>query len=236
MDIFNSHFEFTDETINWDGTTLHRIKATRDLPDHKVLKGDMGGFVAKTAQIGVNAWVFDNAKVYGYARVYGNAQVFDTSQVFGIAEVFGNAKIYDNARVFDSAWVFDTSQVFGISEVFGNAQVFGNAYIYGNAQVFGDSCVYENAKVAGNSCIAKSKHIAWGNTFTSISLSWTLTRTETGHRISIGCESGDIDHMRRLAAQDKWIETCGDAVNEARPEFNALLDMMQARINRWTSE
>ena len=40
----NRHYELTDETIEFDGHTLHRIRCTEDLLS--IRKGDFGGFVA----------------------------------------------------------------------------------------------------------------------------------------------------------------------------------------------
>ena len=36
-------YELTDETMEWEGHTLHRIKALRDFNDVKA--GDLGGWV-----------------------------------------------------------------------------------------------------------------------------------------------------------------------------------------------
>ena len=38
------HFEFTDKTKKLsDGTVLHQIRATKDIPMYNVKKGDAGG-------------------------------------------------------------------------------------------------------------------------------------------------------------------------------------------------
>ena len=92
-------YELTDETIEYCGKTLHRIKAIRNFGNVKV--GDLGGFIEKEDNLSHdnNAWISDNAKVYGNAKVsinalvFGNAQVSDNARVFGNAQVSGDAKI-----------------------------------------------------------------------------------------------------------------------------------------------
>ena len=113
----DKHFELTDETVVHNGVTLHRIRATRDLPDYGVTAGDLGGFVESMDNLEYRVWVADNAKVYGNARVGGNAQVLNNAQVFD------NARVYGNARVGDDAWVTDNAAVFGNTTVRNTALV-----------------------------------------------------------------------------------------------------------------
>lgn len=40
-------YEFTDEVKNIDGKTLHRIRAVRDIPEHDIKAGDLGGWLEK---------------------------------------------------------------------------------------------------------------------------------------------------------------------------------------------
>ena len=108
-------YELTEETIEFYGRTLYRIKALKDFGDVEV--GDLGGYIESESNLIQKgcAWVYGNAKVYGDAKVYGNAKVYD------------NAWVYDNANVYGDAMVYD------------NANVYGNALVYGNANVCGDA-------------------------------------------------------------------------------------------------
>jgi conserved hypothetical protein len=112
------HYEFTGETISAYNKILHRIRATKDLPEHEVEKGELGGWIEKYENLADNAWVSENAKV------------------FDNAVVFGNAIVFENARIFDNAMIF------------GDAIVYGNAIIYGNARVHGKSEISENACIS----------------------------------------------------------------------------------------
>ena len=87
----NTHpyLECTGETKqHWSGATLHRIRATKDLPRFAVQAGDWGGWVENLNKVSDNAWVSGDAVIFGNASVSGDAWVF------GDAEVSGNASVY----------------------------------------------------------------------------------------------------------------------------------------------
>ena len=131
-------YKLSNIAIEFNGITLHRIKALKDFSDVKA--GDLGGWIEKEenlSQMG-GSWVYSNAKVYGNAKVFGNAQVF------------GKAKVYDNAVVCDDAWVYDNAEVYGCARVFDNADVYLNAKVYDHAEVYGHAMVFVKAKICGN--------------------------------------------------------------------------------------
>lgn len=155
-------YEFTDETLNYDGHILHRIKR---LSDDKI-----GGWIEKEENLSQDGdcWVNGTAKIYEYARIYGNAQVNGQVNVCGCAEIYGNAKvygsiyqyisdyaqIYGNAQVYYSevsghAKVYDNAKVYDWAWIYDRAKVFGNAQIYGRARVYDDAQVYGETKVLG---------------------------------------------------------------------------------------
>ena len=84
-------YELTDETKEYHGNTLHRIKALRDFG--YVKKDDLGGWIEKEDNLSHegDCWIYGNARVYDYARVYGNAIVCDNARVYDNAIVCGNA-------------------------------------------------------------------------------------------------------------------------------------------------
>ena len=75
------NFKLTDETKVVNGVSLHRIEATKDMPDKCVKAGDKGGWVEKESNISGNAWVSGDARVSGNARVFGNAWVFGNADI-----------------------------------------------------------------------------------------------------------------------------------------------------------
>ena len=88
----NNKYEFTGETLEYEGKTLHRIRALRDFGDVKA--GEVGGWVESEANLSHKnlAWISDNARVTDNARVSGNARV-------SAAWVTDNARVSGNARV-----------------------------------------------------------------------------------------------------------------------------------------
>ena len=132
-------YRLTDETIQVDGHTLHRIEALTHFSD--VYKGDKGGFVESEDNLSQkgDCWIYGTAKVYGNAMVYGNAEVYDTAEVCGNARVLGNASICGNAKIWGNASISDYVRVYDNARVSGNARVYGNAKICGDAKVKSDS-------------------------------------------------------------------------------------------------
>lgn len=74
-------YELTEETIEFYGRTLYRIKALKDFGDVEV--GDLGGYIESES----------NLIQKGCAWVYGDAMVYDNANVCGNANVYGNAEI-----------------------------------------------------------------------------------------------------------------------------------------------
>ena len=97
------HFKLTEETIEWQGHTLHRIEATRD--SYWAKAGDLGGFVENERNLRDDAWVADDAKVWGVARLwhysiaYESTQVFDSCTLLDMARVGGNSRIHGYGTV-----------------------------------------------------------------------------------------------------------------------------------------
>lgn len=100
------HFKLTEETIEWQGHTLHRIEATRN--SYWANAGDLGGFVESEHNLKGDAWVADNAKVWGSAYLLDeslardNAQVFDECILMEMSQVAGDSRIHGYGTVVHS--------------------------------------------------------------------------------------------------------------------------------------
>ena len=123
----NKKYEFTGETKERCGHTLHRIRAIVDIAYAKA--GEIGGWIESES----NLYEYGDAWVYGDAVVYGNAKVY------------GDAKVCGNAVVCGDAWVYGDAVVYGDAEVCGNAVVCGDAEVCGNAVVCGDAKVKQSS-------------------------------------------------------------------------------------------
>ena len=89
----NKKYELTDEAIEVDGHTLHRIKALKDFGDVKT--NDLGGYVESTQNLSTSdkSWIFDTAMVYDHARVNRNSIVHDSAKVYDFAKVTNKASV-----------------------------------------------------------------------------------------------------------------------------------------------
>lgn len=133
----NRHYKLTDETIEFDGHTLHRIRCTEDF--RNITKGTLGGFVESYKNLCDEAWVDGDAKVYAgavakdrasvqcsacvsnCAVIAERAYVKDSASVYGAVCIGGNAAIYDSAVIRqESPWPLIIS---------GDTQIGGNAVI-----------------------------------------------------------------------------------------------------------
>lgn len=137
-DNMNRYYELTDETIEFDGHTLHRIVCTESF--RNVLKGTYGGFIEGYENLRGEAWVGNKAKVYdgavvsgqalvaGHACVNRYAYISDRAVVVGNASVSGNSVLIGgNARIYDYA-IVKPSSGFSLA-IIGSANIGGDAVI-----------------------------------------------------------------------------------------------------------
>lgn len=143
-------YRLTDETMQWEGHTLHRIEALKDFMNLKA--GDKGGWIESEENLSQddNCWVYNEAKVFDDALVLQNAKVYGNATMFDLSQVCDDAKIYKNAKVYGSAIVCGSAEVYGNSRVYSNTEVYGHASVFGNAKIYGRSCISGNARVYGS--------------------------------------------------------------------------------------
>ena len=134
------YYELTNETIEFDGHTLHRIICTESF--RNVNKGTLGGFIEGYENLYDEAWVGDEAKVYDGAVVNGYALVV------GHACVSHRACISNRAVVGDSASVSGNGVAIGGHARISNfATVTSGSYtiiINGSAKISGDAIIESN--------------------------------------------------------------------------------------------
>ncbi|MGV9670230.1 protein kinase domain-containing protein [Gordonia sp. NPDC003504] len=133
--------------------TLRQIRATRDLPQHRVNSGDLGGWVASETNLSDQAWVGEDAWVVGDARVRENASVRDNAFVGDRTDISGTTRVDGNASVFGDATVSGTARISGDAEINGTASVSGSAWVYEEA-VIGDASIIDgNSRICGRAKI-----------------------------------------------------------------------------------
>lgn len=172
-------YEMTNESIEFIGVKLFRIRALQDFRDVKA--GDLGGYIEKE----------DNLSQYDYCWVYDNAKVF------GNSKVRENARIYDYAKVHENAWVDGNSEIYGNAEVYGNAEIRDMCQIYDNARVHGNAGVYGNARVY------KNTHLLQIGAIGSRDDTTTFFRTKDKEiYVSCGCFTGDIEKFEKAVEEE----------------------------------
>ena len=133
-------YELTEESIEFNGHKLYRIKAIKDFGP--VDAGQLGGYIQSE----------ENLSYDGYCWVYQSARVYENARVCGNASVSGKSHVYGDAEVSDGAWVS------GKSHVFGNAKVYGRTKVCGNAQVCMDTGLLGCTWVCGNANAQVPEH------------------------------------------------------------------------------
>ena len=142
------------EYENYKKVTLYRIRATRDIKDHGVKKGDLGGWIEKEENMpGFNSWIAEEAKVFGNAKIKRNSLVSGNAIVCGWAIIDENAKVCDNSMVYHSATLSGDAVISGEAKVKEKATVRGNAKVYGKSKIDDNALVDDNTEIFGNAWI-----------------------------------------------------------------------------------
>lgn len=99
------------------GTTARRIRAVRDIPEHGVRAGDLGGYIEHEHNLAHEgaAWVADQALAIGQSRVEGNALACDWTSLTSYAVATGSAVLSGYSRVRDHAMIVGDTRLAGLS-------------------------------------------------------------------------------------------------------------------------
>lgn len=108
--------------------TLYQIQALRDIPEHNVLAGDIGGWIESE----------NNLSQFGSAWVAENGAVFDGAVCMIDALVTGNARQYGFCVSRGKATLDGYAQQCGTSQISGNSYIGGSVTVTGNAYVWGE--------------------------------------------------------------------------------------------------
>lgn len=182
------YYELTDETIEFDGHTLHRIICTKSF--RNVLKGTLGGFIEDYENLEDTAWVGGTAKVY------------DGAVISGQAFVAGNACVSHYAYISDRAVVTDNASVSGNSVLIG-----GNVHIRGNAIVRPSSGL--GLTIRGSACIDGYAVIESNHDYIVFKNWWSsgryFTWTRSNDMWAVGCFYGTGKDLIAKAYKDSKV-------------------------------
>lgn len=188
-------YELTNETINFFGRKLFRIRALKNIGNN-VKKGDLGGFVESENNLSQkgDCWIFNLAKAYDNAMIYGEAEIYDSAEIFGSAMVHDFAKVYDHAMIFGEAEIYGEAKIYDSAEVFNSAKVYEKAKIYGEAEACGSAIVYDSAEVGGSAKITKTTDVFTVTPIGSRNDTTTFYKAKDGKIfVKCGCKNTDID-------------------------------------------
>lgn len=146
------HYELTSiiKPLYPGPRALYRIRATRDLPQHSVKKGDFGGYVESTDNLAGEAWLADESSASGQALVDGTARLSDNATASDYVHITGNARLRHNSRAG------------GHSNISGNVIFSNHASAAGNAKLDGSIHMRERAHSTDNSQISGHVNLSGG--------------------------------------------------------------------------
>lgn len=182
------HYELTDETIEFNGHTLHCIRCTESF--RSVRRGALGGFIEGYGNLEDDAWVGDEAKVYDGAVV--NGQAFVT----------GSACISRRACISNRAIVEDFASVSGIHTFIGGYARISDSVIIRTDSVHSVT-IKGSARIIGDAVI-ESKHdwIVFKNWWSS---GRYFTWTRSNDMWAVGCFYGTGKELIARAYRDSYI-------------------------------
>ena len=196
-------YDFSGETKEFSGHTLHRIRAVRDFDTEfcHVKAGDLGGGIESEKNLDQNytAWVADEAMVFEKACVSEEACVSGHAQVFGEAIVTGGAEVTDNARIFGDAFILDFVKIYGDTKFFGDAMVSDAVYDHG--------VVMHTLERDVKSYFTREPGDVWGDECSRNAI------TDDGRYMEITCKAPDLkqdpgesedEYEARLLAATEW--------------------------------
>ena len=152
---------------------LYQLEALRDIPEHGVKAGDLGGFIdlkAKLSHEG-SCWIAENAIVSGKVKVIGDAYISGNATVTSVGAraaitVKDNVRIGGDATVRqvgfplgerDDLVISENAQIFGNTIIINISLVTGNAKIHGNTHVMHGATIKDNAEICDQAQVSGSK-------------------------------------------------------------------------------
>ncbi|MDO5099019.1 MAG: hypothetical protein Q4D85_09710 [Corynebacterium sp.] len=159
----DTHYEFTGETCQHAGRTLHRIRTLKDIPAVGAKAYDIGGWIESPHNLpyGINpGWVTDDAKVYGAAQITTGAVIGGQAEALDEVLIANKSVVGDNARIHGWSQVLEGGRVGGNAQVHGRATVKHHAQLFDNAEAYDDAVIADGARVYGNSRVFGFAHVS----------------------------------------------------------------------------
>lgn len=147
----NKKYILTDDTIVYQGVTLHRIKAVKDLSI--VPKDTLGGYIEKESNLSHegNCWIDCDSKVLRGVQIQDSARIYN-STINGSISI-KNGSLIMNSSIEGSGCITENSNICQ-SNILGSSFIIKNSSI-DDSKCFGLSLLIRDSYI-GNSYLEKS--------------------------------------------------------------------------------
>lgn len=209
-------YKLTEETMCFDGVTLHRIQALKDFGN--VEAGELGGWVESEKNLSQSGdcWIAMEAKAYG------GAEIGDSAILTRKAIACGNSTICNDTLVSDESIIRGFTYLYGDVEVYGKSVIDGDARLHGNVKVIGakviDAEVYDRViicdgayvhgriKIDGTAYISNGAEVCKTDDYIVFKNFWSsgryFTWTRSNNKWHVGCFRGTGEELIKKAYQD----------------------------------
>ena len=242
-------YKLTEETMCFDGVTLHRIQALKDFGN--VEAGELGGWVESEKNLSQSGdcWIAMEAKAYG------GAEIGDSAILTRKAIACGNSTICNDTLVSDESIIRGFTYLYGDVEVYGKSVIDGDARLHGNVKVIDakviDAEVYDRViicdgayvhgriKIDGTAYISNGAEVCKTDDYIVFKNFWSsgrhFTWTRSNNKWHVGCFRGTGEELIKKAYQDS--EKSGREYERVvRYVESILADEQKEQKNEWVND
>ena len=214
-----------ENTIEWEGRTLHRIRALKDF--RNVRKGDTGGYVENEYNLSQegDCWIYDEAKAMDNSRMYDNSVMYDYSEMYDYSTMYNNSRMYDYSEIHDSSIMHDNGRMYNNSRMYDYSEIHDSSIMYDNGRMYNDSEMYGDSEL-NNKAKLYGKLISKVDDFIEIQnpQGRLVTCVRKGDKVlyNVGCQ-GEIDEETfrwRIENEDGGLEK-----HPYRKEYYKIIEM-----------
>lgn len=139
---------------------VYRLVALRDIPEHGVKAGDLGGIVTSKSTLSHegSCWISENAEVFGPVLVLNNAYIGDNASIRSGAIGY-SIYIRDNVKITGDSSIEMANYNTGIRPA-GPCYIGNNVHIYENAHIENTLKISGDAKIYGKAQLKNVKEVS----------------------------------------------------------------------------
>lgn len=256
---FTPHIKLTSSMQRFDrlgdSRVLYSIEATRDFTvgEHRILKGDIGGWVESVDSVKDGSWVakdsavFDNSVVDGNSIVLGNSYVRATT-IVGRSHIENSNLLSSNieSSIIKSSNVSEStvndSVIDSHADIYSSVITISRISKYVTVNISDvKNTVLRNAVTLGN--IEKPQHSFTlgpiGAEDSIVHLYRSREDCRSDHTLVVGCWTGTIDELmdevnyRRNFVWSTWNDMTEDTMDKLEQQYVDLIPLLRAMKDSW---